>query len=85
MRVNAEHIAHRQAYDMPESKFTNDQKVIALRRELAFRRTVFPKRVRNGSMLKAEAEKQIAIVEEMIEDYTRLAQQAHEQLELGGD
>lgn len=61
--------------------FTYEEKLEALRRELKLRRMVYPRRVKNGSMKRTEAERQIAIVIEMIDDYERWSRT--EQLPLG--
>jgi hypothetical protein len=50
-------------------------KLEALRRELRYRRKVYPRRVAEGRMSDSFAAVQIAIFEEIIQDYEILAQQ----------
>lgn len=50
---------------------TREQKIAALRREIALRRNVFPGRVRLGKMTPSEAEREIAVMEAILADYQR--------------
>lgn len=52
--------------------FTNANKLAAIRREHAYRRYVYPKRVASGQMTKADMEKQIALFEDILADYEAL-------------
>jgi hypothetical protein len=54
--------------------FTNEEKFKEARRELAYRQFVYSKRVAEGSMKAAQAEKQIALMTEIMEDYLALAE-----------
>ena len=49
--------------------FTRDQKIAALRREIALRQAVFPGRVRIGKMKQADADREIAVMEAILADY----------------
>lgn len=49
--------------------FTTETKIRALKRELAMRRRVYPGRVEAGKMSQAEADRQIAVFEEILHDY----------------
>ena len=46
-------------------------KLKCLQRELAIRRNVYPKRMRMGSMRAESADSEIAMLEEIIDDYKR--------------
>jgi len=50
-------------------RYTNAQKIAAIRRELALRRPVYAKRVAQNIMLQTQADYQIGIFEEILEDY----------------
>lgn len=54
--------------------FTATEKLKAVRREIGWRRRVYPDRVRTGHMSQHEADRQIAIFEEIANDYDQLAQ-----------
>ena len=54
---------------------TADQKLKAIRRELAFRRRCYPRWVANGKMTKAEADHEIAAFEAIEADYAALSDQ----------
>lgn len=54
-------------------KFSNAEKAQELRRELGMRRHVYPKRVADGKMQQAAADRLLALTQEMIADYERLA------------
>ena len=54
--------------------FTFEQKLEAVRRELKYRRRVYPRRIENKQMTQALADEQIAIFEEIEADYDRAAQ-----------
>ena len=62
------------------SRFTTPVKITAIKRELNFRRMVYKKRVANGSMTKSDADFQIAVFEDILEDYNE--QERKEQLPL---
>lgn len=48
---------------------TLDDKLKALRREIGMRYRVYPNRVREGRMTQAEADREIAIAETILQDY----------------
>lgn len=50
-------------------RFDTYAKIRALRRELALRRRVYARRVLHGDMLQATADYEIAIFEDMLNDY----------------
>jgi hypothetical protein len=54
-------------------KFTAEEKLKAVRREIRLRECVFPSRVRDGRMSQAEADYQIEIFREIARDYERIA------------
>lgn len=54
---------------MVERAFTNEQKLDCLRRELAYRRRVYPRQIEQGKMSKQFAEAQYALMEAIIKDY----------------
>ncbi len=49
--------------------FTNQNKIKALKREIALRKNVYAKRVRKGDMLQATSDYEIGIFEDMLKDY----------------
>jgi len=49
--------------------FTNEEKLQAVRRELAYRRRVYENRCRDGKMTKDHADHQIKLFEEIEADY----------------
>jgi hypothetical protein len=55
------------------SKFSNAEKAQELKRELGMRRHVYPRRVADGKMQQAAADRLIALSEDMLADYERLA------------
>lgn len=48
---------------------TIDDKIAALRREIGMRYRVYPKRVADRRMTQADADRQIAIAEAILQDY----------------
>ena len=58
-----------------ELRFTNREKFAALVRELRMRRDVYPRQVRKGNMTAHNMEYEIAIMEELVEQYRELADQ----------
>jgi hypothetical protein len=52
-------------------KFTAQQKLEAVERELGFRKLVYPRRVKEGKMSQQEANRQIALFAEIAADYER--------------
>ena len=50
-------------------KFTASEKHRELLREIEMRKSVYPRRVMTGSMSQRQADRQIAIMEEIAEDY----------------
>jgi len=59
-------------------KFTAAQKARVLAREVSYRVFVYPKRVANGKMTKAQADEQIGIMAEIRDEYQRLADEEAE-------
>lgn len=55
------------------SKFSNAEKAQELRRELGMRRHVYPRKVADGKMQQQAADRMIALAEDMLADYERLA------------
>jgi hypothetical protein len=49
--------------------FTAAEKKSAVERELSYRRRVYPRRIADGRMTQALADRQIAIFEQILEDY----------------
>lgn len=56
------------------TNFTFEQKLEAVRRELRYRRRVYPRRIEAGHMTQAFADEQIEIFEAIADDYDRAAQ-----------
>lgn len=54
-------------------KFSNAEKAQEMKRELGMRRHVYPKKVADGKMQQAAADRLIALAEDMLADYERLA------------
>lgn len=54
--------------------FTAQDKRDAVLRELGFRRRVYPRKVADGTMTPALADRQIAVFEAIDADYARLAE-----------
>lgn len=52
--------------------FTTDQKLEAVIREIGFRRRVYARRVRDGKMNQAQADREIAVMEDIKADYERI-------------
>ncbi len=50
-------------------EFSDADKLKAIEREIALRRNVYPRNVARGTMTQAEAERQIAIMLAIAEDY----------------
>lgn len=53
------------------ARFTLEEKIEELEREIAFRRTVYRRLVRDNKMSALEAADRIAIMETILEDYKR--------------
>ncbi|GIV18827.1 MAG: hypothetical protein KatS3mg023_0578 [Armatimonadota bacterium] len=53
-------------------KYTTEQKIQALRREIALRKNVYKRRIAEGKMTEEQAQNEIAIMEEILEEYIRL-------------
>lgn len=49
--------------------FSRDQKVAALKREIALRRNVYAKQVRNGRMTQTVADREIGVMQAILQDY----------------
>lgn len=56
-----------------DQKFTAEEKRDCARREVKLRRRVYPRRIDNGHMTQALADKQIALMEEIAADYEESA------------
>lgn len=56
------------------SRYTEEQKLTAITRELGFRRHVYARRVSEGKMTKSLADEQIGIFEAIEADYQDKAQ-----------
>jgi hypothetical protein len=54
--------------------FTNDEKLQAVKRELAYRRRVYENRVRDKKMTQSHADHQIKLFEEIEADYAKLVE-----------
>ena len=54
--------------------FTNSEKQQAAEREVSQRRHVYPRLIEKGRMTKQLAERQIALMQEIAEDYGKLAE-----------
>lgn len=59
---------------MAENKFTAEEKCKAARREIGQRKYVYPNRVQAGKMTQALADREIAIMQEIMADYEALAE-----------
>ena len=55
---------------MGEGRFNTKQKLAELKREIGFRRRVYSRLVETGGMKQADAEYRIAVIEEIVRDYT---------------
>jgi hypothetical protein len=53
-------------------EFTPTDKLKAVEREISFRRYVYPRRVGQGKMTQADADKGIAVMEAVAADYRKL-------------
>jgi hypothetical protein len=49
--------------------FTRAEKLAALEREIAMRKRVYPRFIAQNKMKQAEADRQVAIMEDIAEDY----------------
>lgn len=58
---------------MADPKFSAAEKVKAIKRELGFRRRVYPLHVQQNKLTQAQADYQIAIFEEMQAEYEAAA------------
>lgn len=56
---------------MAESRFTPAEKLKAVERELGYRRRVYARRVGDGKMTPAQAEHEIAVFEEIRDEYAK--------------
>lgn len=54
-------------------KITFSDKEACARRELKFRRQVYPRRVEQGKMKQADADREIEVMEAIVEDYAKAA------------
>lgn len=55
-------------FDAP-AVYTREMKIEALKRELGFRRSVYARRVSDGKMTQAKADKEIGVMEAILADY----------------
>lgn len=53
---------------------TAEDKLDAVEREIRYRRRVYPRLIEAGKLMRGIAETQIAIMEEIAEDYRKLAE-----------
>lgn len=58
-------------HDIQVLKFTDQDKLAALQREVAMRKRVYPRWVESGRMTKAKAEREIAVMEAIAADYRK--------------
>jgi hypothetical protein len=58
---------------MSTPQFTFEQKLEAVKREISYRRHVYERRVANGQMTRALADRQIAVFEAIQADYEKAA------------
>jgi hypothetical protein len=56
--------------------YTTFEKLACVQRELLRRRRLFPGRIKTGRMKKADADRELRIMEAITQDYTALAQAA---------
>lgn len=64
--------------------FSAHEKMTAAKREVGLRRHVYAKKVAAGTMTSAAAVRQIAVMQEIADDYWRLDNLAKEQAQLEG-
>lgn len=62
------------AEDRGPPPFTARDKMQAIQREVGYRRWVYPKRVEAGKMKQADADREIAIMDEIAREYGALAE-----------
>lgn len=53
------------------AEFTPGEKLACVRRELALRRNVYPGFVARGKMKQSAADKEIAVIESIVDDYQK--------------
>lgn len=58
---------------MADRKFTAREKQKAADREVGYRRNVYSRRVADGKMKQAQADEQIAVMEQIAADYREIA------------
>lgn len=51
---------------------TNGNKLSAISREIALRRRVYPRQIENGRLTQEKADREIAIFEAIVDDYTKI-------------
>lgn len=61
---------------------TTDAKLKAVRREIAMRERVYPNRVANGRMTQFEADREIAVMRAIEQDYADRTERERNQLDL---
>jgi hypothetical protein len=59
---------------MPDRRFTAEEKLECLRRELRERRRVYKRKVQAGKMSPVFADEQIALMTAIVEEYEQIAQ-----------
>lgn len=57
---------------MPEIKITLQQKRDAIKREISFRKSVYPKQIQAGKMSQSQADYQIAVFESILKDLYKI-------------
>lgn len=64
------------------SNITTRDKIQAVKRELGFRKKVYPNLVLAKKMTQTQVDRQVAIFEEILKDYEDLAKRENKQLDL---
>lgn len=59
---------------MSDQAFTNQDKLICAKRELALRNRAYPRWVANGTMRQSAADREVALMEAIIADYDKLVE-----------
>jgi hypothetical protein len=59
---------------MAKTEFSASEKLKEVRREISYRMSVYARRVMNGAMTQEQADRQLAIMAAIADDYSELAQ-----------
>ena len=62
--------------------FNTADKIKAIKREIGYRKKVYPNLIINKKMTQEYADKQVAVFEEILKDYEDLAKRENKQLDL---